>query len=335
MRTLFTLAPAVCLAATALAQGPQPAKELAPYKALVGHWEGSGTVNPGPGMTLEWTATIDFQPILGGHFYQEDLNVDLGEDMPPYQARTIHGWDSEGGRYIQFGIDSDGSGVLSEMHWAGHVLVGSRTMVDEMSGQVMTTRNTAEVADGKWTIDMRRAVAGGDESAFVQGVMERTAERAQPIDASAVRAGGLSPDLADLRPLVGKWNVTGQVRPPGMDPMDVTATETITPVFGGSALLSHVVGQPGDYQEFYLLWHDGGRIHHAAVNNMGHFLAAEGKVSGDNLVMVHSGTAYGEPIAERYVIEMADGALSKTTAHRFTGTGEAEVSFQATYTRAE
>ena len=95
MKTLSLLLLAQGLVMTANAQVSPPAPELALYEKWVGHWEGTGYANgSSEGPRFEWDATVDFCPILGGHFFQEDFVVTVGEGDLFSQMRTIHGSDA-------------------------------------------------------------------------------------------------------------------------------------------------------------------------------------------------------------------------------------------------
>ena len=64
-----------------------PPKELAQYKRLIGHFEGTGKVWPEPGAEpVKWTATIACKKALGGHYLrgsgEEEYQARPGEQIP-------------------------------------------------------------------------------------------------------------------------------------------------------------------------------------------------------------------------------------------------------------
>lgn len=339
-----SLCPVVLLFPTAVAaaQMPGPAPELSAFRPLVGHWIGEGRMQPaGPeGPAFEWAATLDVTPVLAGHFFQEDLAVDLG-DAGEYRARTWYGWDTERARYVACSVDNEGGAGVTRVHFTREGALITARASEMANGDVSVQRSVLRITADAWEHTVLQSVDGAPESLLVQGTFHRVEgppERAE-IDLDE-HAGpeGLDEDMRPLAPLVGRWRVEGEMVPmPGMDPVAIAGTETTLPAFGGRALLSRVVGQPQDYEAVTLVWADRvrGGFHSVLADSTGAFVESELHVLEGHMVQVHAGTFLGQPYAERTVLSLGDSGPTSVTSDRYTGDGPGVRVFHATYSRIE
>lgn len=337
---IFALLP--CLAAVSLAapQGGAPAAQVAAFDRLVGQWTGSGTVTMVPGAEpLPWTSDASIRKVLEGHFLLEELQVDIGEGMPPLEMRILYGWDASNERYVQYAASNMGAGTVSEILWPDADTMVAMSTGAEM-GMIVTQRSVTNLKDGEFTMRIDRAVGAGEFFPHVEGTyrLQESVEAAASRGAQAPAAP--SGDLSDLKPMVGTWDVSGSMVPaPGAEKMTFTGTETVEPAVGGNALFHHVVGEGGgmQYEAYGLTWRDPRKdcFVFAWADNMGDCTAEQGYLAGPGtLVTTSSGSYRGLPYAHRGILELGEGTM-KVTADRYTGTEPGLRMFEATYVRKQ
>ena len=214
-------------------------------------------------------------------------------------------------------------------------IVCSETSVDSAK-RAATTRTITTVAEDQWRLVMYRSIEGAPEYTHVEAILSRAS--AEPVVVDATDMERHQPGLEALKPLVGKWEITGRVIPmPGMEAMDISGTESVVPILRGNIIESRVVGRPGDYEAIAMFCPNRvtGAFHHVTFDNMGTFTHAEGHAVDGAIIVTYSGTLQGTPYAERTVVVLGEDGPEKVTTNRFTGTGAGEQVFEATYKKAE
>ena len=218
MRVAHILLP-FALALPALAQEmeiPKPAKELAKYQKLIGSWEGSGQVWMEAGATpTAWTASSTCKEILGGFFFQEDTEVDLGgEFTTPLQMRALHGFDNERQSYIMYGVSNNGIGNAEQAYWVGDTLVVSGSGLDPESGLPYVDRTLIKYGKDSYDLEIDRAVGDGDFFTHVSGTFKRakTAKAGFAREASFMQMP-VAPAMGSLGKICGKFDIVGSMIP--------------------------------------------------------------------------------------------------------------------------
>jgi len=337
---LFAL---TALAAAVPAQeAPPPSPKLKAFDGLVGYWEGKGEVVQMQGQpATPWTATIAFQPILDGYFFQEDVEVQVGAPTP-LQMRTIYGWDAENERYVAFGLGNTG-----ESHYGTADFPEPGVMVTGHAGPMQGTFGVNRVVwrfgDGKMRFHADRANGAGAFFVEVQGAFQRI--DAAPKSAAEASFVGvpIATQITKLAPrLTGTYSIRGAMRmTPDMPEMKITGTETIALAFGGHAVTMVVEGNadggPPYVGHNYMVWNAADSCYDfVGFDNMGMCgKMSAWMVDADTIVAVHGGKEMGQPVAARATMKIGKAGLASWTNHSIVGAAEPMQSFHATYTREQ
>ncbi|HEX9793567.1 MAG TPA: DUF1579 family protein [Planctomycetota bacterium] len=346
MRLLLALSLFSTIAAGAVAQEAtiQPAPELAKFAPVIGHFEGSGTVVPAPGIPpMQWTATSVTKKILNGHFIQEDLHVEFGDVMPAMDMRTLYGWDAEKERIGAFTVSNSGPATVVDAHWAGDgVLIGSTNAMED--GQPVVDRWVSTYTKAGATFKIHRTMGAEAPFLHVEGTMKRVAGGATAKSAGKVLGGLVAqpPAMAKLAKIAGEYDVKGtMVMEPGTPAMNIYGTETATVEFGGNVLQFRVVGgmegTPADYEAIsYVTWDPTDKCYrHFSASNMGEYGVMDMRWSGDGaLVSNHATSMQGQPVSMRSILKIdpAKGIVASSN-DMMLGDMPATTTFNATYTR--
>jgi hypothetical protein len=333
-RTTFALFTLAALASASLAQqeGPSmmPDPQVQKFAALIGDYQGNGTVLEKPGaQPTKWTATGHTAWILGGHFVQEDQ--DIQTSMGTYSFRTIYGWDRENARPICYGVTNMGP-EESEIAW-----IDDKTLVSvhqgTRAGVPYVDRWTMKLDEKGYAFSLDRAM--GDSPAFnhVQGRYDRVT-KAAPV--AAVAYGPAPAEMKALQPLIGDWHLTGKIDMPGMA-APIAGNETIEWLYGGAVLAGHVQSEPqGGYEGIWFICYDQDAkcYRHLFASDMGEVGMPRGDLVDGDFVITDAAIQFGQPSVYRSVIDIADGGIARCFSDRIMGTGATVRSFEATYERA-
>lgn len=337
-----------CFGASVSAQeAPPPAAELAKFKPLLGHWSGSGTASFAPGAPeMKWTSTSTMQWILGGHFLQDDVKVTFaGEGAPPPMVfRSFYGWDRNHGKYVSYSVGNSG-----EMEKATHVAWIDKTLVkfSEMveGGVPSITRAMTTLSEHGSDFQIQIASGLGDFGTLVSGTLKKS-ETGYTISGDDLKHGApASEEMKKIAGMCGSYTMSGEMSPKGMPaPMQISASETVAPIFGGSIIDMRVKGDPlggpdgFQYEAIVLLaWNPkSGCYDQVYFNNVGDANSAELRWSSDKvLASWESGLQYGEPVATQASIHLDDsGAIVKAVVHRLDEGGVAVKAFSGSYKKS-
>jgi hypothetical protein len=342
--TFPVLAVLACLVPlTAQDSAPQPSPKLEAFAPFVGHWTGSGTVVPEEdGAAVEWTATVEFAPVLGGFFFQDDTVVEMVGMPTPLVMRTVYGWDAENERYVAYGIGNTGEAQLTRVHFPK-----PGTMVMAGSGMrfgQLTLGRTVWMAKGDSTsFRSERANDAGSWYTEVQGRMQRveTAPKPAPAEASFMDMPVPEPIEKLLDAMAGTYGVAGAMTmAPGMPEMKVRGTERIGAAFGGHALHSRVEGYADNDEvlyvgDTYMTWNEVDRCYDLVMfDNMGAVAKAQNRFAEDgSLVGVFSGPMMGQLTVQRSVTKFGERGVQEIYGHTISGTHPPMETFRMHYTR--
>jgi hypothetical protein len=352
----------VCAAVPA--QEATPAPELKKFDKLIGSWSGSGTVRWTHDAKPEnWTAEVTARWVLGGHFVEEEVTVNLGPDRPvPLEFRTLHGFDREQNRYVTYSAGSIGESHCCESFWLGDSVYVTPNAGTE-GGLPAIDRSMARFSKDSYTYLIERAVGDGPVHVHVEGTFKRGAPLAReggkpPAEKPVVDLEKKTEKVADkpagilsgsgermkaLEGWRGTWKIKGRVIPmPGSQPMEISGTETIESLFGGRVLAARMRGDPSPegrtYEAVaYISWNEHNRCYDDIwANSMGQSGHSEGRFEGkDKLVFTDAGLHFGKPMVKRTVIELDEkGALRRGYSDGISGTTAAERSFEATFIKS-
>lgn len=337
------------LAAAALvpAQNPfEPAPQVRKLARLVGAWQGEGISRMG-GQEGKWTATSSARWVLGGHFVQEDLRIDMGEYVPaPMLIRSLYGYDREHDRYVALSVSNMGPPAASRVVFLDdHTLVTIAARVSMGAPAVHRTVTRLSADAYEFTLD--EASADHPFQRIVEGRFTRVKE-APGIDGveTADASYAMMPvpeEMAKLDVMLGTWKVEGKMVPmPGADAVNVTGKQICTKILGGHVLAASVLGdsQQGGpaYEALYFAgWNPDARAFRTLyADNMG--------VSGSGLqhwigertavTIMQPSKVMGVPAAFRSVAKMAaDGGSFTVLDHWLVGDAAPEKAFEATFSR--
>lgn len=307
--TFLTLAGALLLAlgaftgAVAQADGdtkmplPPPAKEMAKLDPLLGHWSGKGVaIMTDGGEEMPWTSTSTVKKILGGHFLEETVLIEMG--MPvPMMFRTVYAWDHERKCYTAFGCGNMGSAGKSDMFWSpdGKMVQSKISMEGE---DVVTERWVTEIDDDELSFVGYRAVNGGASFVHVKGTMKRKDKQTTlPAGSAKMAMSPASEELTPCHEMAGTWNYEGWVIPmPGAPKMEIEGIETVETILGGHTVMSVVDDKPTGYKAMsYMYWDDRSKtIKVFGVNNMGEVHDGSAYFSDGEMLMGHAGKMRGQ-----------------------------------------
>lgn len=340
--TAVTAAPVVAQDTAASDANPfAPSEELEAYAPFLGEWAGGGNVIMAPGADpLPWTATVVFEPILGGQCVQETMTV-TAAGMGQMDFTTWYAFDRERGAHRAVGLSSMGSGSDVDVHWVGEgkMVVGN---VQREAGQVMADRTVYAKDGDSWTVTMYRSIDGAPEFVHVTG--EFDAIEGDPettaIAAAADKSLKARGELDRLSPIVGTWSLSGKMRPmPGMPEVELSGIERIWVGPGGTHLVHHITGEAGGgpaYEAYAgSYWDAEAKCYHLVmVDNMGGISASEGRFTDDHTIVYASATTMmGVPHVSRTTLTLEDGGIAGVTSDSYFGAGESTRIFDAKYTR--
>lgn len=331
-----------CFAGLASAQDfAAPSDKLAVFRPMVGMWKGEGTAAQSADMdAMPWTATVHFQPILDGHFFQEDIVIAVGAPTP-IVMRSIYGWDAENERYVMFGLGNTGESEFHTLRFPtpGTMVVGHAGV---RQGEFATSRSVTRITADAITFEGERANGAGPWFTEVTGKLTKT--DAKPPELPAVGFVGVpvasqTKALADR--MAGTYAITGSMSPaPGAPDVEISGIEKIAPAFGGHAVHSIVEGTAGGEGPKYvahnfMVWNANDQCFESvAFDNLGTVGRSQAWMAGDDtLVTVFAGKRMGQPIAERGTLKFGDDGPESWTSHTMAGAGEPRQTFHATYAR--
>ena len=327
-------------AVAAAQESPQPAPELQKYAPLIGSWHGTGTAQMGPGEPSKWESRSTYSWALGGFFVQEDTVVTFADMAKPLIMRGYFGWDAENGRYVAAGADNDGHVGMHEVQFLGD---GSMVRLVETfhEGQTFLERYTVKVDGDAMAFSIDMMAAAGPASAAVVGTMKRADKPvAVAANASSFTAAPAAP-VAALARTAGTFAVEATMRMmPDAPPMQVSGTDVVTPLFGGTIVHVHTTGKaegiPEEYvgELYYGYDEKRGCLHAVHVSNMGEIGEMSGGFTEDGrqLVLTAAQRFLGQPAVQRVVMHLdASGAPTKAVGHCLLGTAAPYESWDATY----
>jgi hypothetical protein len=343
MKPSLTVLSLALLALTAPAQDlPKPAPELQRLAPLIGHWQGGGTAQMGPGEPTNWESHSTFAWALGGYFVQEDTVVRFGGMPEPLVMRSYLGWDPANRTFVSAGIDNDGNVGVNRMEMpedGTFVTLIQRVQGGQLYFERYTTRLSGDTS--KFSIDMM--TAAGPSMQLVGGTMKRAGEGASTSLEGGPFASAPEPELKQLAKSAGTFDVKAtMVMMPGMPEMTIAGTDVVEPVFGGNIVHVHTTGmaegQPERYvgELFYGFDERRRGIVALYVSNMGEVGEMTGTFSDDarQFILTSSSSLMGQPLAQRMVMHMDDsGAPERASGHCLFGAAEPYESWRATYTR--
>ncbi|MBK8974987.1 MAG: DUF1579 family protein [Planctomycetes bacterium] len=321
---------------------PKPPTQLAKFRPLFGTWSGSGTTVPVAGAdAMPWTATMSVEQIHDGFFVQENVRIEVGAPMP-LAYRTIYGYDTENQRYVCYTVGNDGSSHFGEYSFP------ERGVLQMNSAGFR--HDTPWLSRGIWRIAGRNrltyrsevAEGTGDMRVYVDGAFERAdATPPQVVDASFIDPP-VAPEMETLaRRIAGAFDVKGSmIMMPGMPEQKIHGTETFTPILGGHAVHSAVVGfsegEEGEYHaDTFWTWNAHDRCYDAVYfDNMGQVGRMQARWQGDDaLVTTWSGLMMGQPAVSSSVTTVGEHGPVRAVSHTAFGVAPPMKTFDSTYTR--
>ena len=287
-----------------------------------------------------WTATVHYQPILGGYFFQEDAVIEVGAPTP-IVMRSIYGWDAETERYVMFVVGNTGEADFHTVQFPepGTMIVGHAGM---RQGEFATMRTITRVTADAITFESERANGTGPWFTAVKG--ELTKADVKPPELLAVGFVGVPvpPQIEALADrMAGSYTIRGSMASaPGAADVRISGAEHITKAFGGHAIHSIVEGSAGGEGPTYvahtfMVWNaSDARFDSVAFDNMGTVGHSQAWMVGDDtLVAVFAGRRMGQPTADRGTLKLGDDGPESWTSHTIVGTDEPKLTFHATYER--
>jgi hypothetical protein len=334
---------ALGLMAAAQMQGPPP--EMKKFDVMLGNWEGTGTAKMVPDQPAgEWTAVSTIKKIMGGHFVQENVRIDIGPDMPQMIFYSVYSWDPAAKRYMCFMCGNMGAFTSLPVYWTedGKLVNGG---VATEHGNVMTDRAVTEFSDDEVRFKCLRAAGSGEFYVCLQGSMKRGG----PGFAVTGETAGVSlspPDehVKAVAPMAGNWSFKGRMKMMSGSPwMDISGQEAIEPILGGHVYVSRVTGDPiPDMPRYEGLSFTGWDEQANCLKTFG--FCTMGDAHGVNvypkgdkrLIFTNSAVYHGHPMVQRMVLEISDdGNGMKIWSDSITADGDPERCFEGTYTKTK
>jgi hypothetical protein len=322
----------------------EPAKQLKKLDRMIGHFEGSGTVNPGAGIpAMKWTSTSHCKKVLDGHFLQEETIIDLGEGAPaPIAFRTLFGWDASKQRYVSAAIGNMGPAKIETVHF-----VDDDTMVTTGSayeeGEFVVERWVTKFTKDGYTFSSQRAIADGKFETYVTGTVKRVKAAARggvAVNATASFAP-VPKQMTALAKLAGTYSFKGSMQmDASMPEIPISGTEKLTTSFGGNIVEGWVDGDPvenmGTYKAWFAFCWDPNQNCYVQLyaNNMGEIGESHGYRIGNDFVFTMQGLQNGLPALARTIVKCDEnGTVTKSLAHSIVGANDPLKMFKATYTK--
>lgn len=342
MKRLLALALGLWLGGTVAAQMGGPAEELKRYEPMLGNWEGSGGGNSAPGVPMKWTSKSTMKKILGGHFIQDDTQIEV-EGFGTLVMRTVYGWDAARKRHFALNVSNLGSPSEGTIFWAG----------DKRIVQSHTTKGYEGVVSERWITDIEadkirfvgtKSVDGGKPFIHVEGSITRGGEGFDADKAKAEAAMPATPHMKRMKVFAGMWKSTGHWNDPESGAAtEMTGESTMQPAFGGHVLYGHGTMEMNMGEapmtvasRSYGYWSDKHQAYRwVGMNSMGMYHGSSGYEAGAHrTVWMSSGIFMGKPMVGRLVIE-EDGDSLHMIEHGIGPKGEPQVSWKGKMTRVK
>lgn len=340
---LITLTTLATLAGHASAQEtPTPAAELQKYAPLIGHWQGSGTAQMGPGEPSKWESRSSYSWALDKFFVQEDTVVKFADMPKPLVMRAYLGWDAENQRYVSVAIDNDGGVGVSQLVFADD---GAMVQILEkvQDGQTFIERYSSKVTGDTMTFAIDMMGLSGPSTQAVKGSMRRV-DKAAPLalDASSFTSKA-GPAILQVGKSAGTFAVKATMTmAPGMPEMNISGTDVVSALFDGTIVHVHTTGTaeglPGNYigELFYGIDPKTQGLTAVIVSNMGEVGQMNCTFTADNKQLIFTSTMHtmGQPSVQHMIMDLDDsGAPTKAVGHSITGNTAPLKGWNATYTK--
>lgn len=341
---LAALSVSSCVTTLSLAQDLSPPAELSRFDGTLGNWQGSGVSREtADGAETKWTAVATVRKILGGHYIQEDMRLDLGEEVPaPLVFRSIYAWDRQTKRFQYFGMSNMTSPEHGHAFWTadGKMIVSSSRVAQ---GVVVTDQGVSAYSKDSYTFRLNRSTAGGAFFVHVDGTFQRSDKSFSLPEDSAGPA--LAPPPAEMKKvdyLLGKWTYKGKLRPMAEKPsVAISGRETFRSILGGHVLMARieddgVEGAPRAFRGHgYFAWSTAENCYlQFGLGNYGDFGLQRAYLVGENKI-VYTGAVvmYGTPSAVRTVMERKGKDSLTIVSDRAAGASAPDRSFEGEYRR--
>jgi hypothetical protein len=327
-----------------------PAEGLKKFDRLVGAWEGTGKAfGPGDAEPLAWTSTSRAERVLNGHVIQENMRIEFGPGIPVLHFRSFLGWDAAADRPVSYSIGNLGYGGRQEVRWVDdNTLVTTASHIE--AGTPVVERTVLTFCEKGYHLRIDEAKGAEPFHLHVEGEVRRVEKPGQEFGAapaSFFSPSGVEPDgvakHATFQGMTGTYQLRGEVVPmPGAPKMEISGTEEIALVYGGSILTYHGRGTPKDgfaWEGLGYQWWEAERntfvmLH---LDNMGGIAVADVRRVGDrSLVSTMSFDHGGQPTVLRTVVDLdAKGHITSIRSHSTSGTADPVLSFSAQYTHQD
>lgn len=347
---LMTVLALVALPTQALAQeksGSALPDHLSKFEPMLGHWKGSGTATmPGmPGPT-EWHSITTVKPVLNGQWIQSEMHLSFGDAMPDMVYVAYYGWDANVEEYVTYSLRNTGEvDIPDHVSWLedGSMLVVALT---EQEGTPTVNRSVTRIEGDEQEFYWEMASGTRKFTTVVEGKSTRVDEGYEigPADWSASYMPIPAPaPMQKLGRMAGEYVMTGEYSmAPGMPPTEISARETITPVFGGQGLRMHVQGDPiagmegmPNYESIgFIAWNPQAECFiEFYISNFGETSVHEMHFVGDTkLVSTSAKLTAGSPEASRGTVLLDEtGSIKKAIMERMNAGNEPERAFTGTY----
>jgi hypothetical protein len=189
-----------------------------------------------------------------------------------------------------------------------------------------------------WVIDI--LMPEGNSMTLFDSKMKRS-EKSFEVDWGEDAWMGAKPNeqMKKVAVFRGRYGVEGEmVMIPGTDPLKITGTDTFSMVWQGNVMHGHTEGFAEGSTDAYVShafwgWDEQAKCMRAVfVTSMGEVGQMHVRWVGDQIVSTSSGTQFGQPMTQRFVITLGrKGQLKGGVGHTLIGTMEPFVSFKANY----
>lgn len=292
MRSLPIVTLAAILAAPAFAQTGMPAaSQMKRYESLLGKWQGGGPltdVNQGQNIELDVSIKVEFTKVLGGHFIERKLILQIESAPGPIEVLTYMGWDMLTETHRHFSVSNQGpddAAELRELHWLGETKwVDFETTEGEQGAMQMRWVHSWD--GDALTMKVERLPIGSEAWTLMDLKLERAESLEVGLSNAAFFPAGFPgvPEafttakemLKDETANAGVWDLEGWAVNEMMPTMKIDAkgTETITPILDGLALRSKLeieLGGMGTYEGLhFVVWNPvSKKINRLMVSNYG------------------------------------------------------------------
>jgi hypothetical protein len=288
--------------------------------------------------------------VLGDRFVQSDMKVEFGPGMPAMVFHSYYGYDASEDRVVSYSIGNTGELEASDhVSWVDDSTLVVLSMLSQ-GGVPVVNRSITKIAGDEQTFLWEAANGTAGFATMVEGKMKKS-EQGYAISDAEWSAGyapvGAPAPMEKIGRIAGDYRMTGEFSmAPGAAPMRISGRETIAPVFGGSVLRMHVLGDPIPGAEgmptyeglSFLTWDPTRECYREFwLNNMGETSIQEIRFVGENkLVTTQTRLQAGEPQATRGAIELDEsGTIVKVSLDRMSAGNQPERAFFAEYKKQE